>query len=139
MQTIANGPGNWAYVIGPYREPVATVQPGETFAVETDDAFENRIDSPDADITKLIVLPFVNPLAGPIYVEGAEKGDTLAVTIHSIDVTRDYGVSNSMSGRPSAASSRIPSRWRRWGSGTSGGVGLSTVSGNSVCQMRLEM
>ena len=93
MQTIANGPGNWAYVIGPYREPVATVQPGETFAVETADAFENRIDSPDADITKLIVMPFVNPLAGPIYVDGAEKGDTLAVTIHSIDVTRDYGVS----------------------------------------------
>ena len=87
MQTIANGPGNWAYVIGPYREPVATVQPGETFAVETADAFENKIDSPDADITKLIVMPFVNPLAGPIYVDGAEKGDTLAVTIHSIDVT----------------------------------------------------
>ena len=93
MQTIANRPGEWSYVIGPYREPVATVKPGETFAVETADAFENRIDSPNADITKLIVMPFVNPLAGPIYVEGAEKGDTLALTIHSIEVTRDYGVS----------------------------------------------
>ena len=93
MQTITNEPGQWSYVIGPYREPVATVKPGETFIVETADAFENKIDSPDADITKLIVFPYVNPLVGPVYVEGAEKGDTLALTIHSIEVTRDYGVS----------------------------------------------
>ena len=92
MQTIASL-GNYSYVIGPYREPVATVKPGETFTVETADAFENKIDSPKADITKLIRLPYVNPLTGPIYVEGAEKGDTLAVTIDSIEVVRDYGVS----------------------------------------------
>jgi acetamidase/formamidase len=93
MQTIANKPGDWAYVIGPYKEPVATVKPGETFVVETMDAFENRIDSPDADITKIITLPYVNPLTGPIFVEGAEKGDTISLTIESIEVTRDYGVS----------------------------------------------
>ena len=92
MQTIASR-GNYSYVIGPYREPVGSVKPGETFAVETADAFENKIDSPKADITKLIQLPYVNPLTGPIYIEGAEKGDTLAVTIHSVDVARDYGVS----------------------------------------------
>ena len=93
MQRIANEPGQRAYVIGPYRDPVATVEPGETFVVETADAFENKIDSPGADITKLIVLPYVNPLTGPIHVRGAEKGDTLAVTIGPIEVTRDYGVS----------------------------------------------
>jgi acetamidase/formamidase len=93
MQTVSGGPGEYSYVIGPYRDPAATVKPGETFAVETADAFENKVDSPDADITKLIVLPYVNPLTGPIFVEGAEKGDTLAVSLHSIEVTRDYGVS----------------------------------------------
>ncbi len=93
MQTIRAKAGEVSYVIGPYHEPVATVKPGETFMVETFDAFENRIDSPDADITKIITLPYVNPLTGPIYVEGAEKGDTLALTIHSIEVTRDYGIS----------------------------------------------
>ena len=93
MQTVANEPGRYSYVIGPYREPTASVRPGEVFAVETLDAFENRVDSPDADITKLIGLPYVNPLTGPIYVEGAEKGDTLAVYIHSIDAARDYAVS----------------------------------------------
>ena len=93
MRTITNAPGDFAYVIGPYRSPVATVAPGETFGVETADAFENKIDAPDADLLSLIVLPFVNPLTGPIYVRGAEQGDTLRVTIHSIEVTRDYGVS----------------------------------------------
>ncbi len=93
METIANKPGEHAYVIGPYRDPVATVSPGDTFAVETLDAFGNRIDSPDSDIVKLVRMPYVNPLTGPVYVKGAEKGDTLAVTIHSIEVTRDYAVS----------------------------------------------
>ena len=93
MQQIRARPGEYSYVIGPYREPVATVQPGELFAVETADAFENRIDSPDSDITKIIELPYVNPLTGPVYVEGAEKGDSLAVSIHSIEIVRDYGVS----------------------------------------------
>ncbi len=93
MKTIANRSGDYSYVIGPYREPTGTVTPGETFAVETVDAFENKIDSADADITTLIKMPYVNPLTGPVYVEGAEKGDTLAVTIHSIEVTRDYAVS----------------------------------------------
>ena len=93
VQTIINDPGDFSYVIGPYKQPVATVSPGETFVVETADAFENRITSPDDDITQIITLPYVNPLTGPIYVEGAEKGDTLAVSIHSIEVTRSYGVS----------------------------------------------
>ncbi|MDP6946488.1 MAG: acetamidase/formamidase family protein, partial [Myxococcota bacterium] len=93
MQQVKGRPGEYAYVIGPYAEPIATVRPGESFVVGTADAFENRVDSPDADITKIIELPYVNPLTGPVYVEGAEKGDTLAVTIHSIEVARDYGVS----------------------------------------------
>ena len=93
MQAISSKTGDYAYVIGPYREPIATVSPGETFAVETADAFENKIDSVQADIAKIIQLPYVNPLTGPIYVKGAGKGDTLAVTVHSIEVTRDYAVS----------------------------------------------
>ena len=58
METITNRPGDYSYVIGPYREPVGTVKSGETFAIETVDAFENKIDSPDADITRLIRVPY---------------------------------------------------------------------------------
>ena len=93
MQIIGNHPEQHSYVIGPYNEPIASVRPGETFVVETMDAFGNRIVSSDSDITKIIKMPYVNPLTGPIYVEGAEKGDAIALTIHSIDVSRSYGVS----------------------------------------------
>ncbi len=93
MQTIAADPEKWSFVLGPYEEPVARVRPGETFAVETADAFCNRVVSADQDITKVLTMPYGNPVTGPIYIEGAEKGDTLALTIHSIEATRDYGVS----------------------------------------------
>lgn len=82
-----------AFVIGPYQEPIAQVQPGETFQVSTLDAFGNRIDSPDLDLAKIIQLPYVNPCTGPIVVEGASPGDTLAVTIDAMSITRDYAVS----------------------------------------------
>ena len=93
MQNISTSIEQGVYVIGPYSKPVATVTVGETITIETLDAFGNKITSAKDDITKLITLPFVNPLTGPIYIEGAEKGDTLVVTIHDIEVTRDYGVS----------------------------------------------
>ncbi len=94
MQTITySESGERPYVIGPYKEPIAQVKPGERVMVETLDAFENKIESPNVDISEVITLPYVNPLTGPIYVGGAEKGDSIAVTIHNIVNTRDYGVS----------------------------------------------
>ena len=77
MKTITNRAGGYSYVIGPYREPVETVSPGETFAVETVDAFEDRIDSPDADITRIVRLPYVNPLTGPSTWTGPRRGTRL--------------------------------------------------------------
>ncbi len=93
MQNVSASIGQGVYVIGPYNKPVATVAVGETVTIDTVDAFGNQITSAKDDITKVITLPFVNPLTGPIYIEGADKGDTLVVTIHDIEVTRDYGVS----------------------------------------------
>lgn len=93
MQIITNHVSGSAYVIGPYKNPVANVKSGEIFQIKTLDAFGNKVNSSTSDITKLIQMPFVNPLVGPIYVEGAEKGDALAVNIISIETSRDYGVS----------------------------------------------
>ena len=81
------------YVIGPYLPPVAIVSLGEMFRVETLYAFGNRVTGPDTPPTKVLSLPYVNPVTGPIYVEGAEKGDTLSVTIHDLKPARDFGVS----------------------------------------------
>ena len=73
MQKISGTSEAGVFVIGPYNEPVAKVAFGETVTIETMDAFGNKITSPDDDITQIISLPFVNPLTGPIYIEGAEK------------------------------------------------------------------
>jgi acetamidase/formamidase len=73
-------------------EPLLRVAPGETFEVETWDAstgyFKTAQDKaipakrPGFDR----VPPLANPIAGPIHVAGAKRGDTLAVLIESIEV-----------------------------------------------------
>lgn len=76
--------GKYHYVYGPYAEPVLRIEPGDVVVAETQDAFEGKLvretDSPSA----LLQMPFLNPQCGPIAVEGAEKGDVIAVHIHSI-------------------------------------------------------
>ncbi|MDU8944189.1 acetamidase/formamidase family protein [Ovoidimarina sediminis] len=62
-------------------EPVLSVKPGDTLAVETIDASGGQL-SPESGLEDLEALDFgqVNPVTGPIFVEGAEPGDAVAVT-----------------------------------------------------------
>jgi acetamidase/formamidase len=76
--------GKYHYTMGPYSEPVLAIKPGDRVVVETRDAFEGKVKT-EADLpTKVVQMPFVNPQNGPILVEGAEKGDALAVHIESM-------------------------------------------------------
>ena len=87
-------PEDYSYVFNPYREPVARVEPGQRVVIHTEDAFESRIRTPDDLPSKaLATAKFLNPQTGPIYVEGAEPGDTLAVRLEGIEPKRDYAVS----------------------------------------------
>jgi amidase len=66
--------------------PVATIRPGETVTVETYDTSTGRVHKPE-DVPAFVAArdpKKVNPAAGPIFVEGAEPGDALAVEIVSI-------------------------------------------------------
>jgi len=76
--------GKYHYVYGPYADPVLEVDPGAVVAVETHDAFEGAIKTEADSPSKVLRFPFLNPQNGPIRVNGAEKGDTLAVYIQSI-------------------------------------------------------
>ena len=76
--------GKYHYVYGPYADPVLRIKPGDIVVAETKDAFEGAITSVDDKPTEKLNVPFLNPQCGPIAVEGAEKGDVLAVHIHSI-------------------------------------------------------
>ena len=84
--------GPYHYVFSRYVEPIARVKPGETVVMYTEDAFESRITRAD-DRPSEILGAYLNPQTGPIYVEGAEPGDTLVVRILAIEPTRDWAVS----------------------------------------------
>ena len=73
--------GKYHYTIGPYSDPVLKVRPGDCIVVETRDAFEGAIKSEQDLPSRVLTMPFVNPQNGPIMVEGAEKGDVIAVHI----------------------------------------------------------
>lgn len=76
--------GKYHYVYGPYVEPVLRVDPGAEVSVETHDAFEGAIKSESDIPSQILNFPYLNPQNGPIYVNGAEKGDCLAVYIKEV-------------------------------------------------------
>ena len=94
VQATEVKPKTYSYVFNPYREPIARVRPEERVTIHTNDAFESRITKKEHLPSRaLATAKFLNPQTGPIYVEGAEPGDTLAVHIESIQPTRDFAVS----------------------------------------------
>ena len=76
--------GKYHYVYGPFAAPILKVDPGAVIAQETHDAFEGAIRHETDKPSEILNFPYLNPQNGPIYVNGAEKGDTLAVYIKSI-------------------------------------------------------
>jgi acetamidase/formamidase len=93
-QVVEVKPESYSYVFSPYREPIVKVRPGDRVMIHCNDAFESRINTKDDIPSKaLATAKFLNPQTGPIYVDGAEPGDTLAVRIESIEPTRDFAVS----------------------------------------------
>ena len=76
--------GTFHYTIGPYTTPVMTIRPGDRVVVQTRDAFDGKVKTPQDLPSRVLQLPFANPQNGPIMIDGAEKGDTLAVYIESM-------------------------------------------------------
>jgi len=73
----------------PGHESIGTVQPGERFEVESVEGFYNSFASA-SDFTPERYAHAEKlkwAVTGPISVEGAEPGDAVAITIHSVEVT----------------------------------------------------
>ena len=68
------------YAMSPENAPVARVQSGETLIFETADCFGGQIKKP-TDRMGALDWSRINPATGPVFVEGAETGDTLKVEI----------------------------------------------------------
>ena len=84
------------YELSGLKKPLISVQQGESFQLETWDAGSGLVTSSD-DYVKIRSSkewesdpPKGNPVAGPVFVEGAEKGDLLEITIESIEPV-EYG------------------------------------------------
>lgn len=76
-------------------EPLLRVRPGESFEIETFDASTGYFRTPEDKAIPALrpgfdrFPPLANPIAGPVWVEGAEPGDTLVMAVEDI-VVDDY-------------------------------------------------
>lgn len=71
--------------------PVATANPGDMIVIHSRDALDSdlTLDSVAADVLA-VDLNLVHPMTGPVHIEGAKRGDVLAVTL--VDIEPDeYG------------------------------------------------
>lgn len=65
-------------------EPVLRVTSGETILLQTRDCYNYAVQTAQ-DLLKTIPASEINPATGPIFIEGAMPGDTLAVTLIAIE------------------------------------------------------
>ena len=75
----------------PAIKPIARAKPGDQIVVHTRDALDSNlnINSKPKDVTAIDVN-LIHPMTGPIYIEGAKRGDVLAIKL--INVTpNEYG------------------------------------------------
>ena len=90
-KTLLEEPGTGHNRWHPDIPPVVRCAPGDEVVLETRDAFDGQM-GPAAPLEVVAApnLDVVHPLTGPVYVEGAEPGDVLAVEILDIEPDR-YG------------------------------------------------
>lgn len=83
--------------------PAIRIGPGETFIMETNDRFQGYTSPEDAPLDMLLSM------TGPVYVGGAEPGDTLQVEILDIKPALGYGWIVATPGR-----AMLKERVRQW-------------------------
>src|SRR5215475_3999164 len=69
-------------------KPAVTVKQDQLFVLETRDALDSDLTfASTAQDVSAVNLNLVHPLTGPVYIEGAKRGDALAVTV--VDIAPD--------------------------------------------------
>jgi amidase len=78
------------FFVGPDVEPVMEVPDGSTVVFETTDCFRDSVKSTDdcfssyGECLEVMEVPCMNPVTGPIAIQGASPGDFLAIEILDI-------------------------------------------------------
>ena len=73
------------YKMSAENPPVAYVEDGETIVVETYDCYQGQL-LPEGSAFQDVDRRFINPATGPVFVNGAEPGDMLKVTVEKLEV-----------------------------------------------------
>jgi amidase len=120
MQHVPAQPLN--YEFSRHQPPRARIKPGETIVVEAEDALSGQIRQA-GDRRDKSQMPYSNPVTGPIWVEGAEPGDALAVKIVEIR-PRNVGA-----GAQCATYTGAPKQLCEW-------LGTDVPHGAHVCPIR---
>ena len=81
MKTVANS----NYIMSKDIPPCETASQGEVIVFCSEDAYAGNIKS-EADLLGDLPMDESNPTAGPVFIEGAHVGDTLAVKIEKIEM-----------------------------------------------------
>ena len=79
------------YEMNKENKPVLTVESGTTVIFETQDCFSGDVQS-EKDTVSDIDFSTVNPATGPLYVQGAEPGDTLKVSLNRMKIANKGSV-----------------------------------------------
>ncbi|MDO5623538.1 MAG: acetamidase/formamidase family protein [Pseudomonadota bacterium] len=75
------------FAMSPHNAPVCRVPDGARLRFETCDCFANQITRADTELQG-VDWSHINPATGPVFVEGARAGDTLAVHIQRIELAK---------------------------------------------------
>jgi amidase len=128
MTTYHLEPEIYYYTFAAHR-PALRVQSGDVIVSETRDAFgldatRNPLPEEKKAAVPGTTLRESNPVVGPIYVEGAEEGDLLAVHVRAIRLIRDVAISKQNTnfgsltgegpGRTLLYNEPIPTIWYEW-------------------------
>jgi len=84
-------PDHHSRAFSAHQEPALRIRPGDTVVTKTWDS-----GGQDEKGVRHLQHPYVypetgNPLTGPFYIEGAERGDTLEVHLDRVRVNRNWG------------------------------------------------
>jgi amidase len=113
---------------------------GEPLSVFTEDCFSGRLTSVEGKPREVAPFPYVNPLTGPIAVEGLRAGELLAIHLKSLSPARDWGVATvspnfgALSGtryNPNLQPELIEKVWI-WRVDKVAGVVVATVAGREI-------
>lgn len=88
MKTISKE--NYVLTMSPQNKEVGRAMSGDTVIFEAYDCFSNKLTSEDQKFSS-VGWDSINPATGPLFIEGADPGDTLKVEIIDIKI-EDQGV-----------------------------------------------